>query len=158
MPLDDRAVGRDQDRAADAEPIDARAQAGRLRGIATTHLPRGRLQARGRHHHGLQKRREIVAAVLGRVNADLRQRALNVIVFDFFPVPSVREFRGKSLIYKTVLSLFLGACLKIRGFPCFFPDTREVRVLGLHTVDVFVVFVLPALRLGRQVGHFRAIE
>ena len=43
--------------------------------VAATHLPRRWLEIRGRHHHRFQRRREVVAAGLRRMRADLGQRA-----------------------------------------------------------------------------------
>ena len=76
--LDDRAIGGDQDRSADAEPVDAGVDAGALTLVAAAHLACRRLQAVGRRHFVLERRGEVVAAPRRGASADLGQRTLGL--------------------------------------------------------------------------------
>ena len=76
--FDDRAVGGDQDRLANAEPVDAGLDARALTLIAAAHLAGRRLQAVGRRHFVLQRWGEVVTAPRGGASADLSQRTMGL--------------------------------------------------------------------------------
>src|SRR5271166_2665259 len=106
--LDDSAIGADQDRSADAEPVDAGLDARALTLIAAAHLAGRRLQAVGRRHFVLQRRREVVTAPRRGASADLGQRALGLAALARFRRDGLlhAERRRRSQFLRTTASHF----------------------------------------------------
>src|SRR5208337_4886977 len=106
--LDDRAIGGDQDRLANAEPVDAGLKPRALTLVAAAHLARRRLQGVSRRHFVLQRWREVDTAPRRGASADLGQRALGLAALARFRRDGLlhAERRRRSQFLRTTASHF----------------------------------------------------